>query len=862
MKKKNELPEEQGIEDKKEQGVPVPESRNADKTVKPQISKLILIIGGIVTALVIVGLIVAIAIGGSKNNGETSHSHIFDDWSATKNPTCTEDGTKVRYCNCGEKQSDVIPANGHKEQVIPAKEATCTETGLTEGKKCYDCGKILLAQQETPVVSHTYDDKYDESCNKCDFIREAECAHTITEVIKGYDATCTTKGLTDGTKCKKCGVILEQQITIGHLGHAEVIDAAIPASCTTDGKTEGKHCSRCNQTLVAQTTIGKYGHYEIIDPAIPATCTTDGKSSGKHCGRCNYTLVAQTTIPAFGHSYNDGVIISEATCLSQGIKQYTCTVTTCRHSYTENYSLPTYTATEIANRAIEYVGEITTYDKNGYAVATGTGFVMSSDGKIITNYHVIEDAYSAQIIINDTFYTIASVLAYDANIDLAVLKVNSTGLTAATVCKNPVNVGETVYAIGSSRGLTNTFSQGIVTYADRVVDGVSHIQHDASITHGNSGGPLINVYGEVVGINTWGISDSQNLNFAVATSELDNLVYITPISLSELYNLNNNPYDILVDWVLDNYNATYENEFRFNYYSDSAWYSLVLQTSVIDGLYIDVLWEFDDGAELYLFIDFYGDLSSYYYYASYTDDGYKNYINGHINATTFTPNTALDYTSYEGTHWNQSAMLSLYQSAVVDLIGWFNWATDYYNMGVTIKDMGFDIFDVTTNEVSAFDTLMNHIVYVGDYDSSTQWYKIRKTYYYSNYNCAFNLVYDSKDNSAFISMVFYPNDTDEAFYCYLSLKPGSNGAYFGCTYSVYQNGSYVDMNNTWGYINPSTFTDNTILSYNEYDGLTQEKAYLLNVYSGCLCDILDWLDEYLYDNNLGITIADLGYTSY
>ena len=116
---------------------------------------------------------------------------------------------------------------------------------------------------------------------------------------------------------------------------------------------------------------------------------------------------------------------------------------------------------------------------------------------------------------------------------MAILKINATDLDYANVCKKTVQTGEAVYAIGSSRGLTNTYSQGIITQANRVVDGVVHIQHDASITNGNSGGPLLNVYGEVIGINTWGITDSQNLNFAVFTSELDNLVYGNEMTLHQ-----------------------------------------------------------------------------------------------------------------------------------------------------------------------------------------------------------------------------------------------------------------------------------------------------------------------------------------
>ena len=214
----------------------------------------------------------------------------------------------------------------------------------------------------------------------------------------------------------------------------------------------------------------------------------------------------------------------------------------------------TYTASDIYNQAVKYVGEIVIYDKSGNELALGTGFVYSSDGKIITNYHVIEGAYSARIDINGKIYTVTSVLAYDAHIDLAVLQINATGLDTATISNGSTQVGEVVYAIGSSQGLTNTLSQGIVTYANRVVDNVAHVQHDASITHGNSGGPLINEYGEIIGINTWGVSDSQNLNFAVSINELDNLVYGTPITLSELFEEQPTPDDAATQqWFLEQF---------------------------------------------------------------------------------------------------------------------------------------------------------------------------------------------------------------------------------------------------------------------------------------------------------------------
>ena len=68
--------------------------------------------------------------------GELPHEHAFGEWTTTKEATCTEEGAKERVCECGEKETEVIAALGHTEEIIPGKDATCTETGLTEGKKC------------------------------------------------------------------------------------------------------------------------------------------------------------------------------------------------------------------------------------------------------------------------------------------------------------------------------------------------------------------------------------------------------------------------------------------------------------------------------------------------------------------------------------------------------------------------------------------------------------------------------------------------------------------------------------------------------------------------------------------------------
>ncbi len=466
------------------------------------------------------------------------------------------------------------------------------------------------------------------------------------------------------------------------------------ASCAEQG-VQTRNCTSCG--FIEQASISTISHTAVSDNAVAATCTTEGKTAGSHCSVCNAIIVKQNTITAIGHVYDYGVVVSSASCTQKGTIKYTCTALNCDHSYTENYSLPIYTATEINDQALSYVGEIITYDKNGYEQSLGTGFVYDIDGKIITNYHVIDEAYSAKITINGIAYRIESVLAYDEDIDLAVLKINANGLTAANICKNPVKVGETIYAIGSSRGLTNTFSQGIITYADRIVDGVSHIQHDASITNGNSGGPLINQYGEVIGINSWLLTNSQNLNFAVFADELDNLVYGTQKTLAELYEENHNAYDVLLNYVLtygtyDASNQRYEIEYKDINTTYSDYYSLYYNANY-ESLWVSNGY-FDDGSDVWsVFVGlcFNDDPRGFFYGASYNENGIElNYTYGYLNPSTFTSSTStLPYESYDGLNDSKDNLMSLYSSCIMDMLDWVEYLLEEDNISLTLADLGF-----------------------------------------------------------------------------------------------------------------------------------------------------------------------------
>lgn len=168
------------------------------------------------------------------------------------------------------------------------------------------------------------------------------------------------------------------------------------------------------------------------------------------------------------------------------------------------------------------------------SVSTGSGFFISSDGKIVTNYHVIDSAFNIFVIDYDgNEYPVEQVLAADEDIDLAVLKINTALVDYAELEKSDYSTGDKIYALGSSRGLTGTFTDGIISTRSRQIDGYEYIQITAPITHGNSGGPLIDAYGRVIGVNTWIFADGQNLNFAVPIKMLDSLDYSKPFVPSE-----------------------------------------------------------------------------------------------------------------------------------------------------------------------------------------------------------------------------------------------------------------------------------------------------------------------------------------
>ena len=138
-------------------------------------------------------------------------------------------------------------------------------------------------------------------------------------------------------------------------------------------------------------------------------------------------------------------------------------------------------------------------------MAAGSGFIVSDDGYVVTNNHVVSDATKVTVIFNDGSEQVATVVGTDERTDLAVLKIEGKDLPFVTFEETPSRVGDWVVAVGNPFGLGGTVTVGVISGAGRNIGGSNYgdfLQIDAAVNTGNSGGPAFNTKGEVVGVNT------------------------------------------------------------------------------------------------------------------------------------------------------------------------------------------------------------------------------------------------------------------------------------------------------------------------------------------------------------------------
>lgn len=239
------------------------------------------------------------------------------------------------------------------------------------------------------------------------------------------------------------------------------------------------------------------------------------KAFGNNVGTASATKTNGTTV--IKTADDSGKSVAMQTVKTNG------TQLTASQVYQNNVNSTVGITTEITTN---YFGYKTT------AAASGSGFIITDDGYIVTNHHVIEGANSVKVTLYDNTQYDAEIVGSDESNDIAVLKIDASGLTPVTLGDSEaLSVGDNVVAIGNPLGeLTFTLTSGIVSAKDRSITTsnsvmMNLIQTDCAINSGNSGGALFNMYGEVVGVTNAKYSSNSSTE-----ASIDNIGFAIPIN--------------------------------------------------------------------------------------------------------------------------------------------------------------------------------------------------------------------------------------------------------------------------------------------------------------------------------------------
>ena len=343
-------------------------------------------------------------------------SHTYGSAVITKQPTCTAEGTKTKTCTqCGATVTETIPKTSHKyaDTVVAP---TCAANGYTL-HKCSVCGT-----------------SYKDSTTKA-------TGHSYGNSVVTKQPTCTSEGAAIKT-CTKCNATVTEKLPAK--GHTAVTDKGYPATCTTAGKTDGSHCSVCNTVIKVQTVINATGHKSsgwIVDKA--ASIGVKG-SKHKECTVCKKVLET-AEIPALSRISisKASVTLSTSTYAYDGkAKKPGVTVKlngkTLKNGtdYTVSYSNNTKvgTATVKITGKGNYTGSVSkTYSiKNNFKKATVSGISNKSyTGKNITQSITVK--YNGKTLKNGTDYTVS--YSNNKNIGTATVKIAGKGSYTGTITK-------------------------------------------------------------------------------------------------------------------------------------------------------------------------------------------------------------------------------------------------------------------------------------------------------------------------------------------------------------------------------------------------------------------------------------------
>ena len=392
-----------------------------------------------------------------------SHTHDFDEWITTKQATCTQNGEMVRYCSCGEKQTEVVVANGaHIEVVDAAVAPTCTKEGLTEGKHCAICNEIFLAQTVVQKLEHTLD--ADGVCALCDqpIIPTEGIAYEKSEdgtyaMVVGYDGTASKIRIAD----------IYEGLPVTHINenafYNEVITSVvIPDSVTYIGNTAFGGCTNITSIMIPDsvTDIG-YAPFVACNNLVSIEVNENNvhyKSINGHlCTKDEKTLIQY----AGGNPDINAVIPDGVTTIGYGAFAY------CTNIYTIN--IPD-SVTNIGDYAFAYCSSLTLIevDENNKYYKSIDGNLYTNDGKTLIQYATRKT--EKNFAIPDSVTTIGDDAFWNCSSLTSVVipdSVTTIGNSAFSWCSSltSVVIGDSVTTIGdrafqSCSSLTDVYYTG------------------------------------------------------------------------------------------------------------------------------------------------------------------------------------------------------------------------------------------------------------------------------------------------------------------------------------------------------------------------------------------------------------------
>ena len=412
--------------------------------------------------LVLISLLASCSGEGDSHEGSNSqptHTHSFGEWKTTQHPTCTEPGVEVRYCDCGEKQTESILALSHAVVVDEATSPTCTELGKTAGKHCSVCNEVILAQQEIPMLQHTYSSDFDSTCEVCGFVRNVECNHASVTILPAKNATCTESGATEGVVCDRCEKILQQQSIIDALGHKESDWIVEKEPTDSEAGSRYKKCSTCGEktvevTIPSLTDIGL--SYTVNSDNNSCTVTGIGSFEGSELIVPEYINGYKVTAigeQAFSDSAQLTKLVIPETTITIGTRAfYGCTGLT-------EFTIPA-SVTSIGNQ-IFYKAEnlVTVYYNSSYSPGSGTA------NPLLRTDSIKKVVFGGTSIPGYILYNCTGVT--EVEIKDTVTRINSSAFSSYPNLKSIV-IPDSVISIGDSAfydcdGLTNVVIPDSVT---------------------------------------------------------------------------------------------------------------------------------------------------------------------------------------------------------------------------------------------------------------------------------------------------------------------------------------------------------------------------------------------------------------